>query len=68
MDQERGVRVAQVVQPQFRKTVIFADFLKPPPCGDVFTAAAPEEAGEEKYDETAASGVPSCLLYTSRCV
>src|SRR6202451_63741 len=24
-------------------------------CGDVFTAAAPEEAGEEKYDETAAS-------------
>jgi transposase len=59
MDQERGVRVAQVVQPQFRKTVIFADFLKPPPCGDVFTAAAPEEAGEEKYDETAASGVPS---------
>jgi hypothetical protein len=22
-------------------------------CGDVFTAAAPEEAGEEKYDETA---------------
>jgi transposase len=24
-------------------------------CGDVFTAAAPEEAGEKKYDETAAS-------------
>ena len=24
-------------------------------CGDVFTAAAPEEVGEKKYDETAAS-------------
>jgi len=28
-------------------------------CGDVYTAEAPPEAGEKKYDESAASGVPS---------
>ncbi|HXM41754.1 MAG TPA: IS66 family transposase [Bryobacteraceae bacterium] len=33
-------------------------------CGDVFTAAAPEEAGEEKYDETAASMI-ALLRYGS---
>ena len=33
-------------------------------CGDVFTAAAPEEAGEEKYDETAASMI-AMLRYGS---
>jgi hypothetical protein len=33
-------------------------------CGDVFTAAAPEEAGPEKYDETAASMI-ALLRYGS---
>src|SRR5664279_4960537 len=33
-------------------------------CGDVFTAAAPEGAGEEKYDETAASMI-AMLRYGS---
>ena len=33
-------------------------------CGDVFTAAAPEEAGQEKYDETAASMI-ALLRYGS---
>ena len=33
-------------------------------CGDVFTAAAPEGVGEEKYDETAASMI-AMLRYGS---
>jgi hypothetical protein len=33
-------------------------------CGDVFTAAAPEEASQEKYDETAASMI-ALLRYGS---
>jgi len=50
-----GVLVRIKGQAPIAATVYELEKLRCNLCGDVFTAAAPEEAGEKKYDETAAS-------------
>src|ERR1700677_4752908 len=50
-----GVLVRIKGQAPIAATVYELEKLRCNLCGDVFTAAAPEEAGQEKYDETAAS-------------
>src|SRR5664280_1343800 len=59
-----GVLVRIKGQAPIAATVYELEKLRCNLCGDVFTAAAPEEAGEEKYDETAASMI-ALLLYGS---
>jgi transposase len=59
-----GVLVRIGGQAPIAATVYELEKLRCNLCGDVFTAAAPEEAGEEKYDETAASTI-ALLRYGS---
>jgi transposase len=50
-----GVLVRITGQPPLAATIYQLQKLRCHPCGQVFTAAAPEEAGEQKYDATAGS-------------
>jgi transposase len=59
-----GVLVRIKGQAPIAATVYELEKLRCNLCGDVFTAAAPEEAGQEKYDETAASMI-ALLRYGS---
>src|SRR5580658_3178542 len=59
-----GVLVRIKGQAPIAATVYELEKLRCNLCGDVFTAAAPEEAGERKYDETAASMI-ALLRYGS---
>jgi transposase len=59
-----GVLVRIKGQAPIAATVYELEKLRCNLCGDVFTAAAPEEAGQEKYDETAASMI-AMLRYGS---
>jgi transposase len=59
-----GVLVRIKGQAPIAATVYELEKLRCNLCGDVFTAAAPEEAGPEKYDETAASMI-ALLRYGS---
>ena len=59
-----GVLVRIKGQAPIAATVYELEKLRCNLCGDVFTAVAPEEAGEEKYDETAASMI-ALLRYGS---
>ena len=59
-----GVLVRIKGQAPIAATVYELEKLRCNLCGDMFTAAAPEEAGEEKYDETAASMI-ALLRYGS---
>lgn len=59
-----GVLVRIKGQAPLAATVYELEKLRCNLCGDVFTAAAPEEAGEKKYDETAASMI-ALLRYGS---
>jgi transposase len=59
-----GVLVRIRGQAPIAATVYELEKLRCNLCGDVFTAAAPEEAGQEKYDETAASMI-ALLRYGS---
>ena len=59
-----GVLVRIQGQAPIAATVYELEKLRCNLCGDVFTAAAPEEAGQEKYDETAASMI-ALLRYGS---
>jgi len=59
-----GVLVRIQGQAPIAATVYELEKLRCNLCGDVFTAAAPEEAGEQKYDETAASMI-ALLRYGS---
>jgi transposase len=59
-----GVLVRIQGQAPIAATVYELEKLRCNLCGNVFTAAAPEEAGEEKYDETAASMI-ALLRYGS---
>ena len=59
-----GVLVRIKGQAPIAATVYELEKLRCNLCGDVFTAAAPEDAGEEKYDETAASMI-ALLRYGS---
>ena len=61
---EPGVLVRIKGQAPIAATVYELEKLRCNLCGDVFTAAAPAEAGEEKYDETAASMI-ALLCYGS---
>jgi transposase len=61
---EPGVLVRIKGQAPIAATVYELEKLRCNLCGDVFTATAPEEAGEEKYDETAASMI-ALLRYGS---
>jgi len=61
---EPGVLVRIKGQAPIAATVYELEKLRCNLCGDVFTAAAPEEAGEKKYDETAASMI-ALLRYGS---
>jgi transposase len=61
---EPGVLVRIQGQAPIAATVYELEKLRCNLCGDVFTAAAPEEAGERKYDETAASMI-ALLRYGS---
>src|SRR6202166_4856020 len=61
---ERGVLVRIKGQAPIAATVYELEKLRCNLCGDVFTAAAPEEDGQEKYDETAASMI-AMLRYGS---
>jgi transposase len=61
---EPGVLVRIKGQAPIAATVYQLEKLRCNLCGDVFTATAPEEAGEEKYDETAASMI-ALLRYGS---
>ncbi len=61
---EPGVLVRIKGQAPIAATVYELEKLRCNLCGDMFTAAAPEEAGEEKYDETAASMI-ALLRYGS---
>ena len=53
--QDPGLRVRIYGQAPIAATVYELARLRCNLCGDVFTAAAPPEVGEKKYDETAAS-------------
>ena len=59
-----GVLVRIKGQAPIAATVYELEKLRCNLCGDVFTAAAPEGAGEQKYDETAASMI-ALLRYGS---
>jgi transposase len=59
-----GVLVRIKGQAPIAATVYELEKLRCNLCGDVFTAEAPEEAGQEKYDETAASMI-ALLRYGS---
>jgi transposase len=59
-----GVLVRIKGQAPIAATVYELEKLRCHLCGDVFTAAAPEDAGEKKYDETAASMI-AMLRYGS---
>src|ERR1700722_5630778 len=59
-----GVLVRIQGQAPIAATVYELEKLRCNLCGDVFTATAPEKAGEEKYDETAASMI-ALLRYGS---
>jgi transposase len=59
-----GVLVRVIGQAPIAATVYELEKLRCNLCGDVFTAAAPEGAGEKKYDETAASMI-ALLRYGS---
>jgi transposase len=59
-----GVLVRVIGQAPLAATVYELEKLRCNLCGDVFTAAAPEGAGEKKYDETAASMI-ALLRYGS---
>src|SRR5271157_5137901 len=59
-----GVLVRIKGQAPIAATVYELEKLRCNLCGDVFTATAPAEAGEEKYDETAASMI-ALLRYGS---
>ena len=61
---EPGVLVRVKGQAPIAATVYELEKLRCNLCGDVFTAAAPEGVGEEKYDETAASMI-ALLRYGS---
>ena len=61
---EPGVLVRIKGQAPIAATVYELEKLRCNLCGDVFTAAAPEGVGEEKYDETAASMI-AMLRYGS---
>src|SRR5439155_1795931 len=61
---EPGVLVRIKGQAPLAATVYELEKLRCNLCGDVFTAAAPEGAGEKKYDETAASMI-AMLRYGS---
>ena len=54
-DKAPGVLVRITGQPPLAATVYQLQKLRCHLCGQVFTAAAPEEAGEQKYDATAGS-------------
>jgi transposase len=64
LQRDPGVLVRIQGQAPIAATVYELEKLRCNLCGDVFTAAAPEEAGEEKYDETAASMI-AMLRYGS---
>ena len=59
-----GVLVRVIGQAPIAATVYELEKLRCNLCGDVFTATAPEDAGEKKYDETAASMI-ALLRYGS---
>jgi hypothetical protein len=61
---EPGVLVRVHGQAPIAATVYELEKLRCNLCGDVFTAAAPEDVGEKKYDETAASMI-ALLRYGS---
>ena len=63
-EREPGVLVRIKGQAPIAATVYELEKLRCNLCGDVFTAAAPEGAGEKKYDETAASMI-AMLRYGS---
>lgn len=50
-----GVLIRLVGRPPISATVYELEKLRCNPCGKIFTASAPAEAGAEKYDPTAAS-------------
>ena len=52
---EPGVLVRIKGQPPLAAAVYELEKLRCNLCGDVYTAAAPPEAGDKKYDETAVS-------------
>ena len=54
-DKAPGVLVRITGQPPLAATIYQLQKLRCHLCGQVFTAAAPEEAGEQKYDATAGS-------------
>jgi transposase len=56
--EEPGVEVRIVGQAPLEATVYELDKWRCNLCGKVFTAPLPEEAGKEKYDETAGAMVP----------
>jgi transposase len=62
--QRPGVLVRLVGQPPVGAKVYYLQKLRCNLCGKVFTAAAPEAAGEEKYDATVASTI-ALLKYGS---
>src|SRR5580693_4596974 len=64
LQRDPGVLVRIKGQAPIAATVYELEKLRCNLCGDVFTAAAPEEAGQEKYDETAASMI-ALLRYGS---
>jgi transposase len=59
-----GVLVRIIGQPPLAATVYVLQKLRCHLCGQVFTAAAPDEAGDQKYDVTAGSMI-SLLKYGS---
>jgi transposase len=64
LQRDPGVLVRIKGQAPIAATVYELEKLRCNLCGDVFTAAAPEETGEQKYDETAASMI-ALLRYGS---
>ena len=58
LQRDPGVLVRIKGQAPLAATVYELEKLRCNLCGDVYTAAAPPEAGEKKYDESAASGAP----------
>ena len=64
VQRDPGVLVRVKGQAPIAATVYELEKLRCHLCGDVFTAAAPEDVGEKKYDETAASMI-ALLRYGS---
>jgi len=61
---EPGVEIRIVGRPPLEATVYEVEKLRCNLCGEIFTAQVPEEAGKDKYDETAGSMV-ALLKYGS---